>query len=517
MADRKSRDRKQFVQLTLPFDEAVSCSPHKQQPLDAQQIAREIAKHPHIFVALVQNTLTVAHSLRDNYFRNTAGLVSKLREQLGTTNGAEPGTQPLFAIEAVDPKLGWDDLRGEEIAFIDGGIGSVEILSQVPMLLRVGTYKVKTGETILSQREEFGFYPVIFGDLAGGSKERKDYPDIVRIIAELLGVLHTLHRYPELDILVLHGPLVYLMGQYAGHIPFTEGDMDTYLRNYSLDQDLKTEFQSEAEHIYPQMTGQWRSSYWLGRLEGQYEPICLIRFLLWKILQLATDERRPKKTLICGVAERGTSSEFLRRFVFQKAFERDRDFFNGIFGRKDINSAKAAVDRLGYNDPLLLSMLLRSGEYSEPFDMDSKYREFRGAIGGTEVDDVRVDYTVFRPDGSFPFPRVSGFYLQVSDHTFPIRIEVFGDLASRQVRDVAQRIYLYSTLLPGYAFPVGLDIADKFAKVPQWLTDAYGKLIKYHLRTQLYEGRITDEQMRRILIQALYLTQRDWLFRPIVR
>jgi len=78
-------------------------------------------------------------------------------------------------------------------------------------------------------------------------------------------------------------------------------------------------------------------------------------------------------------------------------------------------------------------------------------------------------------------------------------------------------VYLYSTLLPGYAFPVGLDIVDKFAKIPQWLTDAYGKLIKYHLREQLYLGEITDEQLRKIIIQALYATQRDWLFRPSVQ
>ena len=249
-----------------------------------------------------------------------------------------------------------------------------------------------------------------------------------------------------------------------------------------------------------------------------YEPICVIRFLLWKILRIVSDEQRPRRTLVCGVAERGTLSEFTRRFVFQRALERDPDFFNCIFGRDDINSAKAAVERLGYNDPLLLSMLLQPGEYSEPFDMD-KYGGFRRARGGElpEVADVRLDYTIFRPDGPFPFPKVTGFYLQVSENTFPIRVETFGELAGEQLSEIAQRVYLYSTLLPGYAFPVGLDIVDKFAKVPQWLTDAYGKLIKYHLRAQLYQGQITDEQLRKIIIQALYATQRDWLFRPSVR
>ncbi len=79
-------------------------------------------------------------------------------------------------------------------------------------------------------------------------------------------MLHTLNRYPELDVLVLHGPLVYLMGQYAGHVPFTDEDVDLFLRNYGLEQRLKEQFHAEARRIYPQMTEQWRAPSWVGRL-----------------------------------------------------------------------------------------------------------------------------------------------------------------------------------------------------------------------------------------------------------
>ena len=501
--------------MTLPFGEDPGPEPQPSFKLPKiDGVERMIAQRPHIFVALMQNALTVAASLRDNYFKNTAGLVSRLCDQRSLGGSEHAGGQSLFAVNKIDRSKGWADYAGEEVAFIDGGVGSVEILSQVPMLLRVGTYKVRTGERNLSQREEFGFYPIVFGDLAGGSKERKDYPDIVRITAELLGVLHTLQRYPDLDVLVLHGPLVYLMGQYAGHIPFTEEDIDVFLGNYSIASELKREFQEQAVRIYPKMTGQWRSNSWVGRLEGRYEPICFIRFLLWKILHTARN--RHKRPLICGVTERGSSSEYLRRYLFPRALEADRDFFNKLFARDDINSARAAVDRLGYNDPLLLSMLLEPGEYTEAFDMD-KYGEFRAAGGRPELDDVRVDYSIFRPDGEFHFPRVSGFYLQVSENSFPVRVELFGDLAEEQLAETAQRISLYSSLLPGYSFPIGLDIVDKFTRVPQWLTDAYGKLIKYHLRSQLFQGKITDEQLRKILVQAIYATQRDWLLRPSAR
>src|SRR5262249_21172993 len=96
----------------------------------------------------------------------------------------------------------------------------------------------------------------------------------------------------------------------------------------------------------------------------------------------------------------------------------------------------------------------------------------------------------------------------------PIRIEVFRDLGSDQLAEVARRAYLYARLLPGYGFPVGLDIADKFAHVPNWLTDAYSKLIRLLLGISLQRGEISDAETRRILTQAIYMTHRDWLFRP---
>ncbi len=57
--------------------------------------------------------------------------------------------------------------------------------------------------------------------------------DIVRITAELLGGLSALMRTPGIRVLMFHGPLVYLVGSYAGHTPFTEGDVDLFLQHYA--------------------------------------------------------------------------------------------------------------------------------------------------------------------------------------------------------------------------------------------------------------------------------------------
>src|SRR5262249_37424424 len=90
----------------------------------------------------------------------------------------------------------------------------------------------------------------------------------------------------------------------------------------------------------------------------------------------------------------------------------------------------------------------------------------------------------------------------------------FEELGPDHVVEAARRAYLYARLLPGYSFPVGLDIVDKYARVPDWLTTAYAKLIRHQLGVSLQRGDIDDAQMRRILIQALYMRHRDWLLRP---
>src|SRR5690606_40688974 len=101
-----------------------------------------------------------------------------------------------------------------------------------------------------------------------------------------------------------------------------------------------------------------------------------------------------------------------------------------------------------------------------------------------------------------------------SETAEPVRVEVFEDLGEGQIEEAARRAYLYSALLPGYGFPVGLDVADKHAKVPAWLTEAYAKLIRHHLGVSLQRGDVSDAELRRLIVQAIYMTHRDWIFRP---
>jgi hypothetical protein len=159
-------------------------------------------------------------------------------------------------------------------------------------------------------------------------------------------------------------------------------------------------------------------------------------------------------------------------------------------------------------------MLLRPGQFSEPWEMGKYDHLSQGDVSlPDEAGTSRVNFAPLK-SGACGFPRVRGCYLQVSERSEPVRVEVFDELGPQQITEAVRRIYLYARLLPGYGFPVGLDIADKYAHVPAWLTEAYGKLIRHHLGVSLQRGEISDAEMRRLLVQAIYMTHRDWLFRP---
>ncbi len=479
-----------------------------------QGVQEDFQRQPHLFLRLAENALTVAESLRDNYFRNTAQFVTALRKAMrASSTRSEPVLTAHTVVDAA-----WSSVQNEVVTFIDGGVGQVQLSSQVPILLRVGSYCVRTGERQLAEREKFGYYPVILGDLEGGSKERKDFVDIVRITAELLGGLSALERIPDVRVLMFHGPLVYMMGAYAGHTPFTEQDIDLFLKQYASDpttaHELKAAFLHEANlDIYPQMTE--RSDEWVE--QRLFEPLAWIAYLYRRLIRKA--RQRNPVPLIVGVVERGNLREFSEKILLDRVFrglrsKNNSDYFNKMYGRTDLTSPRSLLDRLGYTDSLLLAMLLQPGEFSEPWEISKYHRLNQGKLSlPGESWQSDVNFIPLRSD-RIGFPPVQGCYVHVSETTEPVRVEVFRELGADQVTEAVRRVYLYSRLLPGYGFPVGLDIVDKYAHVPAWMTDAYSKLIQHHLGISLQRGEISDAEMRRILVQAIYMTHRDWLFRP---
>ena len=508
------------IDTVIPGEETQGNKSEANDRLTENDVQEDLLRQPQLMMKIVEKTLSVAENLRDNYFRNTARFISHLRRAMDRDNKEEQENSILQTYSVAD--AAWEEFQNELVSSIDGGIGQTE-LSQVPILLRVGSYEVHVGERNITERENFGYYPVIFGDLEGGSKERKDFPDIVRITAELLGGLSALYRNPNLRVLMFQGPLVYLMNGYAGHTPFTEADIDLFLKHYSGDKEqakqLKEDFLEEARlDIYPSMAG-GRSDEWINR--RLFEPLSWIAFLYRKLISEAkTREPRP---IIAGVVERGGSREFCEKVLLERVFrslrqKRNENYFNEMFGLSNLTSPENLMDVLGYTDTLLLPLLLDTGEYSEHWKMNKSSGLRSGEIRlPEESGSSTVNFSCLKEGSRFGFPAIKGTYIRVSENTEPIRVEVFSELGVNQVREAVRRVYLYSRLLPNYGFPVGLDIVDKFAHVPNWMTRAYDKMIRHTLGVSLQKGEISDEDMRRVLVQAIYMTPRDWFLRPTVK
>ena len=279
---------------------------------DEQEVQEALQRNPHVLQMLAENSLLVAESVRDNYFKNTAKFVTALRK----TKTMSP---PIFNVHTVG-QVSWSDVQNEVVTFIDGGIGRVQMSSQTPILLRVGSYRVKTGERSLAEREQFGYYPVILGDLEGGSKHREDFVDIVRITAELLGGLAALERTPDLKMLMFHGPLVYTVPRYMGHSPFTEKDIDLFLQHYApepgIADQVKNDFLTEAKmDIYPQIVPNHADEWVRKRL---FEPLSWMAFLFRRLIKEA--KKRTPVPFIVGVVERGRLREFCETTMLPESF-----------------------------------------------------------------------------------------------------------------------------------------------------------------------------------------------------
>ena len=486
-----------------------------------ESVRADLRREPGLLLRLAENALAVSETLRDGYVGNTAAFVADLKRAMAA---AEEGRRAHSVLPLRWVKdTSWSRVRGEVTTFIDGGVGRARAANHAPILLRVGSYTVRAGERDLAKREEFRYYPVILGDLEGGGKERDDFADVVRIIAELCGGLAALERIPDLAVLMFHGPLVYhVIDKYVGHTPFTERDIDLFLSYYAPDHalgdKLKEDFLREARRdIYPRLTP--RAAEWATR--RLFEPLAFMAFLQRRLI--ATARARPDRPVIAGVVERGgRGRDFVERILLPRVFQGLRargnaDYFNKLYGRTGFSSPKRLLDSTGYTDALLLALLLDPGQATESW-VGVKHNGLRVApvVLPGETEPGPVDYTALR-GGAIGFPHVRSLYVRVSPESEPVRVETFKELGlgqDGQALEAARRAYLYAGLLPGYGFPAGLDTVDKYARVPGWMSGAYGKLIRYHLGAALQRGEVDDAALRRVLVQTIYMNGRDWLLRP---
>lgn len=427
---------------------------------------------PHIVVPLFAHVLSL--SSQDNIdfpliLRTTA---ERMRSFLTDT---QLGAPRIKKIERNHAKL-WAEVLGERIAFVDGGVARIAGVPSIePLAIRVGIYSVIPGESDISKREDWRLSPFVMGDIVRRVISTDEPPDPKRLqeasryVLEPLTALQYLERVPDVSALFLHGPLVNQFTQYdEGEPSFLPVLAPEFLARFGF-----TEMS-----VSSLLTG---------------IPSTPLRVPLWNQFMAvygALVKRMFASTVpIVGVVER-TAGRWLTHATLRLMVSEHR--MTEALSKRIMD----LVDRFQISDDFLFGCILEEGEYLEP-TVVMKNPERRARPHWQEV--VR----------QYPNPHTT--ILKTSESNFPYRVEMNPAGLADSAR-LLRLLYHTSRLLPEYAFPVGLDIVDKYAKVPDWLSRGISARITADvLRRALNTG---DPRIVAQVRQFLARTPRDFFYRP---
>lgn len=375
----------------------------------------------------------------------------------------------------------WAEADKKQFAFLDGGVATIAGLpGSEPTALRVGVYCVRAGDTDLSKREEWSLVPYIVGDIidkdTGVFMEDDEQIDVRRLgeaaryTLELLTALKFVERHPAVEMLFLHGPLVNTFVMYdegkPHFIPFIK---EEFLSRFGIS---TTAIEDAIAKIPSGPNGKTKMSRQFMAVYG------------YLLSQMAAS-----KSPLIGVVERSAGS-WLAQAVLQKAVE--ANIVKQDYKRKVL----ALLKRYNISDDFLFGCALEEGEYITPTPIAKNEKRRAREIW----QDVVAQY-------ERPFATL----LKTTETSFPFRVEM-NDAGAKQESNVMRTLYHTARLLPRYAFPVGLDIVDKYAKVPDWLS----KNVSARMAARVLNRTIAEGDARLVAQVRLLLahTPRDFFYRP---
>ncbi|MEW6366820.1 MAG: DNA double-strand break repair nuclease NurA [Acidobacteriota bacterium] len=423
---------------------------------------------PHILTALFSHLF----SMRTEENIHFPIVVKKLAEQLRASLETAGSKIRIGQIRKSHLDM-WSEVEGERFAFVDGGVARIASLPGIePLALRVGVYSVRPGVEEPEHREQWSMHPYVIGDLLDGGRrlpERADpkrLQEAARYTLEALTALLHLREHPETRALLIHGPLVNAFQQYdegpPNYVPFLAPG---FLNKIGIDEGKVS---NKVQHIpgEPSMWNQFMAIY-------AY------------LMQLIDECTIP----VVGVVERPVGRAVTTAVMDR--LERER-----VFTAAYKEAAIEKIEQYDITDDFLFGCILKEGEYLTPIEVD-KNLEVRARDRWKPV--------------VAQYPRPSAMLVKSEESNFPFRVEM--NRAAAEVSGfIARFLYHTARLLPRYAFPVGLDIVDKYAKVPDWLSRGVSaSLSAGMLRRAMNTGdpRLVS-QVRLLLARG----PRDFFFRP---
>ena len=438
----------------------------------------EKVRSPHMLERMLQVAGDLSAPAQHRFMETVELLAQDLRAVLLHTG-------QIIRLEK-DHKSLWSSVAGRPVGFVDGGLANLSMLGSAPIAARVGGYTVTpgvAGET----REHFTHLKFLIDELYSYDEENgvfsDSFPDVgalrdaARISVEAGGAVQLVTDRPDLSWLMLHGSLVNPVSRY------TDVMRDGQVRNRFPDFSA-----AHLKDLLPEPD---------CRRKGRDRNFISVYLRQLELLQEA-------EAVVCGVVERESTTSIVCRAILNSLKNADiadviarppeewkRDFREAVDPLHDEESEGQRI-----TDSLLFRCVLEPGEALIPVPLDRN--ELRRAPRAWQ--DVIVRY---------PKPWVS--YMQVTEWSSPVRVEMFEKDVPR-FEETAKLVFHCALLLPRYAFPVGLDIVDKFAKVPNWMSrpvNTHTAVVALKRALDSGDTRLFDD-LRRMLCGS----SRDFFLRP---
>lgn len=444
---------------------------------EAPKSIKEKLRTPHLLEQMLRVSADLSAPAQLAFLQTVEQLASQLRQILLATGR-------IIRIPK-DHKALWASVAGRAVGFVDGGLANLTMLGSAPIAARVGGYMVIPGRHD-SERESFTVLKYLIDELytrGSGGVYGNSFPDIgalrdaARISIESAGAVRLLENRPDLSYLFLHGALVNPVSRYT---------------------DIMKD--GRVLHAFPNF-----SSSALKELLPSSEPPRSGRdcnFISVHLRQLQILYQT--EAIVCGVIEREASTTSVCRAVLDTLDESEiapllpqpPDLWKQWFRSAIDPSEDDQFEGQRINDSLLFRCLLEPGEALVPVPINRNVLR-KAPEAWREV------------IAQYPVPRVS--YLQVTEWTAPIRLELFDKDIDR-FSMLATLVMHCALLLPRYAFPVGLDIVDKFARIPDWMSKPVNtRTVTQALKRALDDGNAElFDHLRRMLCGS----SREFLLRP---
>ena len=430
--------------------------------MNNKNLKDKIKNNSSMFVNFVKNAISASPVVQSNFLDVSSKVAETVLKIAKDAN--------LILDLNYKGKEFWSINKSKTACFVDGGVDKTSIISTAPLSIRAGSYIVKPNA--ISKREFFEESMVFLGDLYDPNNELYDFADDdfdedqmlnkkkdgARIIFEAATLVKHILLNKKFDYCFLHGPIE------ATVMPFTVPGFPSF-----------TKF--AVENMFP----------FINVKKITFEDRHFINLYLEALNYI-----KKSKFPLYGVVETSNSAPYVKNLLFNYKCK-------GTVSDKDYNNIIKTIKKYKITDSHLLEIILSSGQALKPIEIKKQIQGFTITSGSSWEEKMNR------------FPKVHIGYIKVNDSQAPIRIESLN-YPKNLIKDY-EYILGTSRLLPNYGFPVGLNVVDKFAKIPNWMSKASRKYYATHLLRQAIKNK--DQNTISLAVKILAKKARSWRNRPI--